>query len=71
MKNEKLMFGAAYYPEYMPYDRMDQDFAMMKKAGINTIRVAESTWSTLEPEDSSTSVILTGSLKKRRRRTWV
>ena len=51
MKNEKLMFGAAYYPEYMPYDRMDQDFAMMKKAGINTIRVAESTWSTLEPED--------------------
>ena len=51
MKNEKLMFGAAYYPEYMPYDRMDQDFAMMKKAGINTIRIAESTWSTLEPED--------------------
>ena len=51
MKNEKLMFGAAYYPEYMPYDRMYQDFAMMKKAGINTIRIAESTWSTLEPED--------------------
>ena len=51
MKNEKLMFGAAYYPEYMPFDRMDRDFAMMKKAGINTIRIAESTWSTLEPED--------------------
>ena len=45
------MFGVAYYPEYMPYERMDQDFAMMKKAGINTIRVAESTWSTLEPLD--------------------
>ena len=51
MKNDQLMFGVAYYPEYMPYERMEKDFAMMKKAGINTIRVAESTWSTLEPRD--------------------
>ena len=51
MNENMLMFGVAYYPEYMPYERMDQDFAMMKKAGINTIRVAESTWSTLEPLD--------------------
>lgn len=51
MKKEELMFGVAYYPEYMPYERMEKDFAMMKKAGINTIRVAESTWSTLEPRD--------------------
>ena len=51
MKTDQLMFGAAYYPEYMPYDRMEADFSMMKKAGINTIRVAESTWSTLEPRD--------------------
>ncbi|MFA9378316.1 MAG: beta-galactosidase [Lachnotalea sp.] len=51
MKNKQLMFGVAYYPEYMPYDRMKEDFAMMKKAGINTVRVAESTWSTLEPMD--------------------
>lgn len=51
MNEKRLMFGTAYYPEYMPYDRMEQDFTMMKKAGINTIRVAESTWSTLEPRD--------------------
>lgn len=51
MKKEKLMFGVAYYPEYMSFDRMAKDFEMMKKAGINTIRVAESAWSTLEPED--------------------
>ena len=51
MKKEKLMFGVAYYPEYMPSDRMERDFEMMRDAGINTIRVAESTWSTLEPED--------------------
>ena len=30
----RLMFGAAYYPEYMPYDRIEKDFTMMKKAGI-------------------------------------
>lgn len=47
----RLMFGAAYYPEYMPYDRIEKDFTMMKKAGINTVRIAESTWSTLEPRD--------------------
>lgn len=46
-----LVFGAAYYPEYMPYDRVDKDLKMMKKAGMNTLRIAESTWSSLEPED--------------------
>ena len=49
MKVDKILFGAAYYDEYMPYDRIDEDMAMMQKAGINTIRIAESTWSTLEP----------------------
>ena len=34
----------------MPYDRLDKDVAMMKKAGINTVRIAESTWSTCEPQ---------------------
>ena len=48
---KELLFGAAYYPEYMPYERIDTDFSMMKKAGMNVIRVAESTWSTLEPKD--------------------
>ena len=48
-----LLFGAAYYPEYMPYERMDQDIAMMKAAGMNAVRIAESTWSTLEPEEGT------------------
>ena len=46
-----LLFGAAYYPEYMPYDRLEKDIAMMKRAGMNVLRIAESTWSSLEPED--------------------
>jgi len=47
---DKLLFGVAYYDEYMPYDRLDKDIAMMKTAGINIVRIAESTWSTLEPQ---------------------
>ena len=48
---KKLLYGAAYYDEYMPYDRLQQDVAMMKKARINTVRIAESTWSTCEPQE--------------------
>lgn len=51
MKVDRLLFGAAYYDEYMPYDRIDKDMEMMVAAGINTIRIAESTWSTWEPEE--------------------
>ena len=47
----RLLFGTAYYPEYMTYERTDQDIAMMKAAGMNTVRIAESTWSTLEPAE--------------------
>ncbi|WP_379160039.1 beta-galactosidase [Paenibacillus sp. sgz5001063] len=46
-----LRYGVAYYDEYMPYERLDEDIAMMKEAGINTVRIAESTWSTHEPQN--------------------
>ncbi len=51
MKTDKLLFGAAYYDEYLPTDRMEADMEMMKRAGMNVIRIAESTWSTWEPQD--------------------
>lgn len=47
----RLLYGVAYYDEYMPYERLDKDVQMMKEAGINVVRIAESTWSTVEPED--------------------
>lgn len=47
---QPLRYGVAYYDEYMPYDRLAEDIAMMQAAGINTVRIAESTWSTLEPQ---------------------
>lgn len=48
---EKLLYGAAYYDEYMPYDRIERDMEMMKRAGMNVIRIAESTWSTWEKKE--------------------
>jgi len=47
----KLLYGVAYYDEYMPYERLEKDVQMMKEAGINVVRIAESTWSTVEPQD--------------------
>ena len=48
---KEILFGAAYYDEYMPCERLEEDIRMMKKAGINTVRIAESTWSTCEPQE--------------------
>jgi beta-galactosidase len=53
-----VLYGAAYYNEYMPQDtptaqaaRLDKDVALMKDAGLNVVRMGESTWSLWEPED--------------------
>ncbi len=46
-----MRFGAAYYPEYQPYERLDRDIALMQKAGFTWVRVGESTWSSWEPAD--------------------
>lgn len=51
MRTDKLYFGAAYYDEYMPVSRVEEDMRLMKAAGMNVIRIAESTWSTWEPRD--------------------
>jgi beta-galactosidase len=51
-KPQTPYFGVAYYDEYMPYERLDKDIAMMKEAGINCVRIAESTWATEEPQDN-------------------
>ena len=49
-----MLYGAAYYNEYMPGDqaaRLEKDVDLMKAAGINVVRMGESTWSLWEPED--------------------
>jgi beta-galactosidase len=56
-----ILYGAAYYNEYMPDEgdnqpalraaRLQKDIALMKQAGISVVRMGESTWSLWEPED--------------------
>ena len=46
-----IMFGVAYYDEYSPYERLDEDMRMMKAAHITVIRIGESTWGTMEPQE--------------------
>jgi beta-galactosidase len=48
---DQILYGAAYYHEYMPYERLDEDVRMMKEAGISVVRMGESTWSLFEPRE--------------------
>lgn len=48
---EHILYGTAYYDEYMPEERLEKDMQMMQEAGINVIRIAESTWSSEEPKE--------------------
>ena len=50
-KQKELLYGVAYYDEYMPTDRLDEDVRMMKECGINFVRIGESTWGYTEPQD--------------------
>ncbi len=60
-KQPTILYGTAYYNEYMPDEgdgspalraqRLKKDVALMQAAGINIVRMGESTWSLWEPED--------------------
>jgi beta-galactosidase len=51
VRMDNILYGAAYYHEYMPYDRLDEDVRLMKEAGVSVVRVGESTWSLFEPSE--------------------
>ncbi len=50
-KFRTILYGAAYYHEYMPVDRLETDVKMMQDAGLSVVRVGESTWSLFEPQE--------------------
>lgn len=52
-KLKKLLYGAAYYNEYHPYERLDEDFKLMDEAHLSVIRVGESVWGTWEPKEGT------------------
>ena len=48
---KQTLYGACYYYEYHPEERLEQDFKDMKDADLTVLRVGESVWSTWEPRD--------------------
>jgi len=46
-----IAFGTAWYPEQWPEARWEPDLQLMTAAHINTVRIAEFAWSSLEPEE--------------------
>jgi beta-galactosidase len=50
-KMDNILYGTAYYEEYMPYERLDQDVQLMHRAGISVVRMGESSWGLWEPQD--------------------
>lgn len=51
MRPDTVLYGAAYYHEYMPYERLDKDIELMTRAGVTVVRVGESTWTSWEPRE--------------------
>jgi beta-galactosidase len=47
----RVLYGAAYYHEYMPEERLQKDVELMRQAGLSVVRLGESTWSSWEPRD--------------------
>jgi beta-galactosidase len=50
-KFDTVLYGASYYHEYMPYDRLDKDVELMQQVGVTVVRLGESTWSSWEQRD--------------------
>jgi beta-galactosidase len=46
-------FGAAYYPEDWPASQIDTDIELMKRAGMNVMRMAEFAWKQMEPVEGT------------------
>jgi beta-galactosidase len=50
-KMKMVLYGAAYYPEYMPYERLEKDVQLMQQVHITVVRMGESSWGLWEPQD--------------------
>ena len=49
--NLPFKFGADYYPEHWPKNRWLKDSDLMSALGFNTVRLAEFSWSKIEPRE--------------------
>jgi len=48
---QKLYYGAAYYPEVWPEAEIDKDIVRMKELKMNVMRMGEFSWSKMEPSE--------------------
>lgn len=46
-----MFIGAAYYPELWDESEIEKDIAVCKTVGLNTLRIGEFAWSSMEPEE--------------------
>lgn len=46
-----LNFGAAYYPEHVTRERVEEDAKLMREAGMTLVRMAEFSWIRMEKEE--------------------
>lgn len=51
IKFDNILYGASYYHEYMPTERLEKDVQLMQEAGVSVVRLAESSWSGFEPQE--------------------
>ena len=47
----EIYFGVDYYPEHWPRERWETDIRLMKEMGLDVVRLAEFSWSKLEPAE--------------------
>lgn len=53
---KKLYYGAAFYPELWDEKTIEEDIKIMKKTGINIVRIGEFWWSKLEPTEGKIDI---------------
>jgi beta-galactosidase len=56
IQGHAIVVGTAWYPEQWPESRWEEDLRLMENADIKVVRVAEFSWSTLEPVEGRYSM---------------
>ncbi len=52
-RDERIWFGASWYPELWPEPEWDRDLAQMRELGFNLVRSFEFAWALMEPTEGN------------------
>lgn len=50
---DRIYYGASYYPETWPVENVAEDIRRMKELNMNVVRMAEFSWSKMEPAEGA------------------